>query len=305
MPSRPARAQRPAPAATHAIAAAPRGASQRIGPLTPHLFTPSAERPVRIKCHRLTPDQFVVPHAHEWAQFAFSTTGVTRLTTAGGSYIVPPSRALWIPPGVEHAVTVLSDTDLMTLYLHQHAGRCGPQVPRAEEALWRQCRVLEVSDLLRALVMAMDARPDDLARPRPLDREQQAREARLNAVALDELRRARPVKLGVDLPADPRLRALCEAVLDDPTRHATLQAWARDTGASPRTVARLFQQELGTPFGQWRQQVLLAKAVAMAAHKHPMKRIAADLGYASASAFTAMVKSSVGMPPARFFGSAL
>ncbi|MFN6995783.1 MAG: AraC family transcriptional regulator [Aquincola tertiaricarbonis] len=283
----------------------PSPSPQRIGPLTPHLFTPTAGRPVRAKRHRLTPEQFVVPHAHHWAQFAFSATGVTRLTTADGSYIVPPSRAVWVPPGMEHAVTVLSETDLMTLYFHQPPGRCGPQVPRAEEAAWRQCRVLEVTDLLRALVMAMDARPDGLARPLVLDREAQAREARLNALALDELRRARPVKLGVDLPADARLRMLCEAVLDDPTRHATLEGWARDTGASARTVARLFQQELGTSFGQWRQQVLLAKAVAMAAHKHPMKRIAADLGYASASAFTAMVRRSVGMPPARFFGAAL
>jgi AraC-like DNA-binding protein len=32
--------------------------------------------------------------------------------------------------------------------------------------------------------------------------------------------------------------------------------------------------------------------------------IAAELGYASASAFTAMVRRSVGAPPARFFGSA-
>lgn len=283
----------------------PSPTTQRIGPLTPHLFTPCAQRPVRAKRHRLTPEQFVVPHGHHWAQLAFSTTGVTRLTTADGSYIVPPSRAVWVPPGMEHAVTVLSATDLMTLYFHQPPGRCGPQVPRNEEAAWRQCRVLEVSDLLRALVLAMDARPDTLGRPLVLDRDALAREARLNALALDELRRARPVKLGVDMPADARLRTLCEAVLDDPTRHATLEGWARDTGASARTVARLFQQELGTSFGQWRQQVLLAKAVAMAAHKHPMKRIAADLGYASASAFTAMVRRSVGMPPARFFGLAL
>ncbi|MEF7615639.1 helix-turn-helix transcriptional regulator [Aquincola sp. MAHUQ-54] len=291
--------QRESPPAPH------RAAQRRIGPLTPHLYTPTAERPVRAKRHRLTPEQFVVPHSHPWAQFVFSSTGVTRLTTAHGSYIVPPSRSVWVPPGVEHAVTVLSETDLFTLYFLQPSGRCGPQVPRAEEAPWRQCRVLEVSDLLRALVMSMDVVPDADGGPVPPPRETLQREARLSALILDELRRAQPIPLGVDLPADKRLRALCEAVIDDPTRHATLAGWARGTGASARTVARLFQQELGTSFGQWRQQVLLAKAVAMAAHRQPMKRIAADLGYASASAFTAMVRRSVGMPPARFFGYAL
>ena len=124
----------------------------------------------------------------------------------------------------------------------------------------------------------------------------------LGALALDELRRAQPVRLGVDLPSDKRLRTLCEAILDDPTRHANLEGWAREAGASPRTVARLFREELNTSFAQWRQQVLLAKAVSLAAKKRPIGHIAAELGYSSASAFSAMVRRSVGVPPSRFLG---
>jgi AraC-like DNA-binding protein len=278
----------------------PSDRKRAIGPLTPHLFVPTAQRPVRAKVHRLATDVGVMPHSHPWAQVAFSFTGVTRLTVAHGTFIVPPSRALWIPPEVEHAVTVLADTDIHTLYLHQPRGRCGPGAcPKAEQAAWRQCRVLEVSELLRALVLQMDMRPDGAA---SLNGPALEREARLNALALDELRRAAPVPLGVDLPADKRLRALCQAVLDEPTRHATLAGWAGDAGASPRTVARLFRQELGTSLGQWRQQVLLARAVSLAAGKRPMSHIAAELGYASASAFSAMVRRSVGTPPSRFLG---
>jgi AraC-like DNA-binding protein len=66
-------------------------------------------------------------------------------------------------------------------------------------------------------------------------------------------------------------------------------------------VARLFRSELGTTFLQWRHQVLLAKALSMAARRVPMAVIATELGYASASAFTAMVRRSVGAPPSRFF----
>ena len=113
--------------------------------------------------------------------------------------------------------------------------------------------------------------------------------------------RAPAVKLGVDLPQDKRLRHLCEAVLADPTRHETLADWAQDTGASPRTVARLFRSELGSTFTQWRQQVILAKAVSLAAGRMPMGQIAAELGY-SPSAFSAMVRKSVGQPPGRFLG---
>lgn len=272
------------------------------GPLTPHLFVPTPQRPVRAKLQHLGTEQRVMPHSHPWAQLAFSTTGVTRLTVDHGSYLVPPSRALWIPAGIEHAVTVVEDTTLLTLYLHQPRGRCGPAVPAAEQPQWQGCRVLEVSDLLRALVLALDARPDGSG-PGP-DREALRRERLVATLVQDELRRARVLRLGIAMPRDKRLRALCEAVLDDPARHRTLQAWARDSGASSRTVARLFRGELGVSFGQWRQQVFLARALSLATQGRPMAQIAGELGYASPSAFTAMVRRTVGQPPKRFFAAA-
>lgn len=271
-----------------------------VGPLTPHLYVPTRERPLRAKVHRLRTDVIVEPHAHPWAQVAFSFGGVTRLMVDDASFTVPPSRALWIPAGVEHAVTVLADADVHTLYLHQPAGRCGPgPLPREAQPPWRECRVLAVSDLLRALVLQMDTRPDGA---REASEDERQREAHLSALVLDELRRAAPLPLGVALPREKRLRTLCQAVLDDPVRHDTLEGWSREAGASPRTVARLFQQELGTGFAQWRQQALLAKAVAMAARGQPLGLIAAELGYASPSAFSAMVRRCVGMPPREFLG---
>lgn len=292
-----------------AVSAAP-GASPRtksragraqscVAAMAPHLDVPTAERPLRVKMRKLRADTRVMPHSHAWAQIAISATGVIRLSTERGTYIVPPWRALWIPPGVEHAVTVVEDADMRTLYVHQPAGRCGPDVEPADEAPWRACRVLEVSELLRALVREMPCVPDDAP---PLPPAALQRERLLSALILDEMRRASAVPLGVDLPRDKRLRQLCEAVLADPTRHEALADWARDTGASPRTVARLFRQDLGRTFTQWRQQVILARAVALAAGRMPIKQIAAELGYNSPSAFSAMVHRAVGMPPARFLG---
>lgn len=264
-----------------------------VQPIDPRRYAPTADHPVRAKARHLRADMQIEPHSHPWAQVAFSATGVVRMTAGHGTFIVPPSRALWIPPHVEHRVSVVEDTDLRTLYIHQPDGRCGPDAAAPDEPRWRDCRVLEVSSLLRELVLALSTEPGTRAATE--------RERSVATLVLDELCRAQAVPLGVDLPRDKRLRALCEAVLDAPTRHATLEAWARDTGASPRTVARLFRSELGTTFLQWRQQVLLAKAVSMAGRKMPMSRIATELGYASASAFSAMVRRSVGAPPSRFF----
>jgi AraC-like DNA-binding protein len=268
--------------------------------VTPHLFRPTAERPLRAKQQHLASRTHVVPHRHAWGQLALASGGVLRLTADHGTYLVPPSRAVWIPPAVEHAVTAVEDATLLTLYLHQPDGQCGPGVGLADQADWRRCRVLAVSDLLRALVQQLEQTPDgQQPPPSPADAQ---REALITALVLDELRRAEPLRLGLPLPADKRLRQLCEAVIDQPARHATLDGWARDAGASARTLARLFRSELGTSFGQWRQQALLAQALARAARGQPVALIAAELGYASASAFSAMVRRTVGQPPSRFFG---
>ncbi len=293
-----------------------------VPPLDPLRYAPTPQRPLRAKWRRLAADTRVQPHSHPWAQVALSSTGVIRMTAGRSTYLVPPTRALWIPPGVEHVVTVVEPADIRTLYIHQTPQRIGPGVPRGERDAWRECRVLEVSPLLRELVTHLPADPDTLA---PLESttgrsrvdstpsggllrsgryggSMTDRERWIGALILDELRRAQPLPLGIDLPNDKRLRSLCEAVLDEPTRWPTLDGWAREAGASARTVARLFRSELGTSFLQWRQQVLLARALSMAAKRMPMSAIAVELGYASPSAFTAMVRRSVGAPPSRFFG---
>ena len=196
-------------------------------------------------------------------------------------------------------MTVVEDADLLTLYVDPGRRVQGLAGNAAEVARWGQCRVLEASRLLLALALALDARPDDAQDPP--DRDALAREKRIAALLVDELRRAPQVPLGIALPSEKRLRRLCEAMLDDPSRHASLEAWAGDAGASPRTIARLFRSELGTTFIRWREQVLLARAVPLAARRMPMAAIAAELGYASPSAFAAMVKRSVGSSPMRFF----
>lgn len=265
-----------------------------VPPIDPQVYAPTALRPLRAKLRHLAADTRVDPHSHPWAQVAMSSKGVIRMTAGHSTFLVPPQRALWIPPGVEHVVTVVEDADLHTLYIHQDDEQTGPLRSHDATGAWHQCRVLEVSSLLRELVPHLPLEPGN---DPPTERERC-----IGQLVLDELAHARPVRLGVDLPQDKRLRALCETVLEDPARWTTLDDAARQAGASARTFARLFRSELDTTFVQWRQQVLLARALSMAARKLPMSTIATELGYASASAFSAMVRRSVGMPPSRFLG---
>jgi AraC-like DNA-binding protein len=241
----------------------------------------------------------IQPHWHSWAQLVFSMSGAVRVSAQGdgsdSSYLVPPSRAVWIPPGVVHAVTAVEQADLRTVYLHE-----GAVQQLAASGDWSQCRVLDVTPLLRELVIQLATAPDGEA----VDEPDRTREQGINTLILDELRRARSVQLGLPLPREGRLRRVCDAMLDEPLRHADIEGWAAEAATSARTLSRWFSEELGTSYGQWRQQLLLAKALAMAARKLPMNLIAAELGYASPSAFSAMVTRAVGMPPSRFFAEA-
>jgi hypothetical protein len=109
-------------AAASAEHARPRGVAtapaNSVGPLTPHLYAPDAVRPLRAKEHFLSADTLVELHQHPWPQLTFSTRGVIRLSTQDGSYIVPPSRALWVPANMPHSITLIEDAELRTVYLH-------------------------------------------------------------------------------------------------------------------------------------------------------------------------------------------
>ncbi|MCE4553480.1 AraC family transcriptional regulator [Roseateles cellulosilyticus] len=260
--------------------------------LSPGGFTPTDERPLRAKSRQLEHRADIQPHRHDWAQLVFSVSGAVRVNTEASTYIVPPQRAVWIPQGLVHAVTAIEHCDLRTVYLHGSL---------LTGATWQTGRVLEVSPLLRELLLALPTLPDP--EPAPAAAEERRRRS-IEQLVILELQRARPLALGVALPADARLRRLCEAMLREPGRHAGLEDWALEAGYSPRTLSRLFREQLSTSFAQWRSQLLLAHALTLAARGRPMSVIASELGYASASAFTAMVTRTVGMPPSRFFESA-
>ncbi len=268
----------------------PRSARVRFTPLgDTDPFTPSPQRPVRVRSRTMAADTHLEPHRHAWAQLACCATGIMQVTAAAPeevTYIVPPSRAVWIMPGALHAITVLEAAELRTLYIDASATPQG----------WHGCRVIVVSALLRELIHALDAPAG-----RPLA---PSREALLTGLALDEIAHADTQALGIPLPhaqtGDKRLRALCEAVLREPNERATLAEWASGIGASERTVARLFREELGTSYQQWRQQVILAHALPMLARRTPVAQVAAASGYASDSAFSAMFKAAMGQPPSHF-----
>lgn len=221
-------------------------------------------------------------HSHPRAQLVYAVGGTMRVTTPTGLWALPPMRALWVPAGVPHGVDMVSAVSMRSLYLQAEAAR----------GYWPQCQVVEVSALLRELILALTAEPIDY----PLG----GRAEQIAALALSELAAARVAPLQIPWPRDRRLQTICAAILDRPGLQRGIEDWGSEVGASARTLIRLFQAELGLNYRQWVQQVRLADAVCRLAQGEPVARIASDLGYRSASAFSAMFHRALGAPPQRY-----
>ncbi|MBN3849663.1 AraC family transcriptional regulator [Paraburkholderia sp. Ac-20342] len=240
---------------------------------------PTETHPIRVRSRPMPAGWRIPRHTHAWAQVAYASRGVLRVATTGTTWMVPPSRAIWVPPHVSHEVFSVEDAFLRTLYITESTVPAGLDTPR----------VVEVSNLLREVIAALDM-PGLSA----------AREQLLGALALDELTRSEPLPLSVPMPNEKRLRALCEAVIADPTHGESLEQWASSVGASTRTIARLFRQELGVSFSQWRQQAILARAIPLLSQGRPLSHVARELGYQSQSAFSAMFRRAFGASPRAF-----
>lgn len=229
------------------------------------------------------PAHFVDPrHRHERAQLLYAASGVMSVVTDGASFVIPPQRAIWMPAGVFHEVTCRSPVSVRTLYVD------------AAGDLPRECRVIEVSELLRALILT--------AMTLPREYDPAGRDGRIVQLILDSIATPTSPMLSAPMPHDARLLRVCQALIEDPTRADSLDDWAAKACMSRRTFTRAFREETGMSLAEWRQHVRLLEALARLACGQPVTTIAYDVGYESPSAFTAAFQRAFGVPPSRYMG---
>ncbi len=222
-------------------------------------------------------------HQHLRGQIFWTENGLAHLRTPQGSWLLPPGRAGWVPPGLPHMANISGVTSGWNVLVAPAAARALPAEP---------C-VLGVGELARALVR----RAATWSRQPRLT----AAQRRLTAVLLDELRAAPHEPLHLPMPSDRRLLRIANAVLCAPGDTRTLDAWAVWGGLSPRSLTRLCQAELGMGFAQWRQQAGLLYALECLARGESVAKVSDALGYATPSNFIAMFRRAFGESPGRYF----
>lgn len=222
------------------------------------------------------------PHAHPRGQLIYASSGVMRVVCSRDIWVVPPSQAVWVPPGIEHEVYFPGEVSLRNLFIdHSFA-----------DILPKECTVLRVSPLLRELIMEAVAIGDNY--------KPESAGFRLMMVIIDELNKMEPTALHLPMGRDGRLLKVMHTLMSNPGDNRDISELAMAAGASSRTMARLFVKETGLSFGVWRKRLILQEAIERLGKGQNVTEVAFDLGYQSLSAFIGMFRHALGAPPSQY-----
>lgn len=217
--------------------------------------------------------EVVASHCHADDQLIYAARGVMRVSSDGGSWMIPYGHALWVPAGVSHEIRMEGDVSMRTLLLSSRVDHC---------------QVIVVSGLLRELILAAS---------RMLGQRDESLGEHVRALIQRELEAAQRINAFVPVPHHARLRAWCEHFFDDPAQDVTLEQCGEQLNMSSRSVARLFQREVGMSYGEWRARTRMMLSQRCLADGMPIINVALEHGYQSASAFSAVFKRILGYTP--------
>lgn len=228
-------------------------------------------------------DGYEIPeHSHDWAQLIYARSGMMRVIADGHLWLVPPTRAIWIPAQTKHRFSAQGRVAFRTLYV----------APDQSYEVNREIGSLEISPLLRELILHICAL-------QMLDTERSSHD-RLAGLLVDLINEARPIDLMLPLPSDPRALRLVTHFQSYPDDNTGLPQLAATVGASVRTLQRCFLAEIGISIDTWRQKSRLIASTSALAGGSSVTLAALESGYESPSAFIAAFKRQFEMTPGQF-----
>jgi len=220
-------------------------------------------------------------HHHLRGQLLGASHGLLAVETAECKWVVPATHAVWIPPGLPHALQSFGPFSGWSVYI----------TPEACREIAGESRVIETSGLLREAVLRAVSWQSG-----PFNQAQQ----RIAEVIIDEIATQPRVALKLPLPRDSRLLKVARALIDFPGEQQTLKEWAQWAAIAPRTLSRRFVEETGLTFTEWRQRIRLITALEMLAAGTSVTTVSLESGYENVSTFIALFKRTFGVTPGRY-----
>jgi AraC-like DNA-binding protein len=218
----------------------------------------------------------------------YAARGVLVVHTELGTSVVPANRVAWTPAGFTHYHRAHGDTDMRIIFLSPSLARLVPDRPA----------VFLASDLAREVLLALTGPGNDDGDA--ASRYSPAARARLHRVLVDELDEAHEQPLQLPEPHDDRLQTIARMLHENPADNASLTEFGKPIGASTRTLSRLFRDELGMTFYEWRTQLRIYHALVVLAEGHDITRTAYACGWSNPSSFIAAFTKIIGTTPGRY-----
>jgi AraC-like DNA-binding protein len=225
------------------------------------------------------------PHRHSRGHIISVVRGAATVGTRTGVWILPPNRAMWVPPRTEHWVRYSKTLASRNLFVEAKITARFPS----------ECVVLHLDALSRELLnAAVDL--DWYLNPSHGD-------MHLVELLLERLPLLRQPALRVPEGEDRRVLWIMQKLRETPEENRTLAEWSKEAGASERTLARLFLRDTGMSFATWRRQHRLMLALEQLAAGAPVTAVAHNLGYETAGNFSTMFRKVFHQSPRDFFRS--
>ena len=129
------------------------------------------------------------PHHHVEGQLLFATRGVMLVQTESDRWVIPPQRALWLPPLHIHSYHLLSQTDLRAIYFSSSLIAECTSFTKSQ-----QVHVITATPLVKELIAGLFS--EDYARPS---------QRKIALLLLEILSEAPPLTMALPMPNDERL----------------------------------------------------------------------------------------------------
>jgi AraC-like DNA-binding protein len=224
----------------------------------------------------------IARHRHDDHQLIYISAGVLATHTARGAWVASSDRAVWVPAGLWHEHRLYGRSSLHTMGFPAHDAPLPVDSPA----------VVAVSPLLRELLI--EYTQAELSPTESL---------RVREFITDRLRIAPVQALTIPEAQDPRLAQACRLVMSDLTEPLSLNSLAVAVSTSARTLSRLYRDEFGTTYPQWRTNIRTFQAMIDLAEGRSVTQTAHRNGWATVSSFIDAFSRVMGCTPGQYRSS--
>ncbi|WP_437887512.1 AraC family transcriptional regulator [Phytobacter sp. V91] len=221
-------------------------------------------------------------HQHQTGQLYWLTRGVLLVEMTEVQWTVMPGTLGWFPGGCHHRAHVPARLQGKSVYPGSESAALFPSRPA----------IYSASLFTQSLLERLCSRPQSTF---PAEYQQS-----LLRVLSAEMASMPPLPLQMPLPVDRRARNIADELLAHPDCLLDQTALGQRWGVSVRTLSRLFRQQTGLSFSQWRQQAKVVASLQWVLAGLPVSEIAARSGYSNISAYIEVFRSRFGVTPGQF-----